>query len=278
MLVVPAFAQSVIFKSALPYLTKDHIFFSMPGNFSFLDYMKVMNDVSGEQGYPVVSTYKNLSSVKAFVELSTIPYACRLLDRNKVFIGGLKSLMHEGVFPSYKTDTVVNSLKPFFQQTTLEKNKNVIETGFCNLNFILHPPTIIYNAGWIESTKGDFLFYKQGLSPRVAHAMETLDKERIAVAASLGITVEDIVTTWRKWYSINNLNSMAEIPEKGKPYQFVKAPENWDNRFMCEDVKYMLLPIIKYLAKQNNVPTPLSGAIITSARPFFGPLDEYASI
>ena len=119
--------------------------------------------------------------------------------------------------------------------------------------------------------------------------METLDKERVAVAASMGIKVEDIVHTWRKWYGINDLNSMAEIPEKGKPYQFVKAPSSLDNRFISEDMVFVLIPIIQYIAKQNNVETPLADAIITSAkvitgqdlqpaRHFTGKISSYATI
>lgn len=288
LLIVPAYAQSVTFKDILPYLTKDHVLISLPGNFAFLDYVKVLHETSGQPGIPDIKKWKSMSKPCAFVETSTIPYACRLLGGNRVFIGGLKKLMHVGVFPSQKTDAVVESIKPLFA-LTLGKNKNVIETGFCNLNFILHPPITIYNAGWIETTKGNFLFYKEGLSPRVAHVMETLDQERVAVAASLGIEVEDIVHTWRKWYGIHDLNSMAEIPEKGKPYQFVRAPDTLDNRFISEDMVFVLIPIIQYIAKQNNVHTPLSDAIITSAkvitgqelkpmRHFFGKISDYANI
>ena len=117
----------------------------------------------------------------------------------------------------------------------------------------------------------------------------SLDKERVAVAASLGIHVEDIVHTWRKWYGINDLNSMAEIPAKGKPYQFVKAPNTLDNRFISEDMVFVLIPLIQYIAKQNNVPTPLSDAIITSAkvitgqelkpaRHFLGRISDYGNL
>lgn len=289
MTVVPAFAQRDLYEKALPHLTKDHTFVSLPGNFAFLDYMDVTHKQMGIKGDASIQDFKETTlPVNAFVELSSIPHACRLLGDDRVFIGGIKKLMHAGVFPSNKTDSVLNSIRPFFK-TTLEKNDNVIETGFCNLNMLLHPPTMIYNTGWIESTKGEFLFYKQGLSPSVARLMETMDQERVAVAASIGIPVEDIVKTWRKWYGIEDINTMADIPEKGAPYQFVKAPNSLENRYITEDLTYVLLPIIHYIAKQNNIATPLTDALITSAnvimgrtlepqRHFYGSLEDYTFI
>jgi NAD+-dependent secondary alcohol dehydrogenase Adh1 len=37
------------------------------------------------------------------------------------------------------------------------------------------------NAGWVEATKGDFEFYRDGLSPSVTRILEEVDGERMAV-------------------------------------------------------------------------------------------------
>jgi len=288
MLIVPAYAQGITFKLCLPYLKPDHIFVSLPGNFAFLEYVKIIHEASGAGGNVDLLALNKSKTLNSFVETSTIPYACRLLGGNKVFIGGMKKQMEVGVFPSDRTDQVVDNIKSLFT-LTLKKNKNVIETGFCNLNFILHPPIMVYNAGRIESTNGNFLFYKEGLMPCVARLMKALDAERVAIAKSLSLKVDNLEASWRKWYDINDLNDITEIPEKGKPYKFVKAPDSLNNRYITEDLVYVLVPIIKYLARPLNVATPVADAIITSAtvlsglsvepaRHFDGSLKEYMEL
>jgi len=269
MLIVPAYAQGVTFKLCLPHLTPDHVFISLPGNFAFLEYVKIIHEASGSGEKVDILALNKSTTLNSFVETSTIPYACRLLGGNKVFIGGTKKQMEVGVFPSGRTGKVVDSIKSLFT-LTLKANKNVIETGFCNLNFILHPPIMVYNAGRIESTKGNFLFYKEGLMPCVASLMKALDRERIAIANALLLKIDDLESAWRKWYNIPDLNDITEIPVKGKPYQFVKAPDTLNNRYITEDLNYVLVPIIKYLAKPLNVPTPVADAIITSAQVLSG--------
>jgi len=43
------------------------------------------------------------------------------------------------------------------------------------------------NAARIEGTGGEFQFYIEGVTPSVARVLEVLDRERVTVAASLGI-------------------------------------------------------------------------------------------
>ena len=45
---------------------------------------------------------------------------------------------------------------------------NVLETGFSNINAIMHPAGMLGNAGWIEKSGGDFLWYTKVSRPRSA--------------------------------------------------------------------------------------------------------------
>lgn len=63
---------------------------------------------------------------------------------------------------------------------------NVLQTGQ-NMGAIFHPALAMLNAGWIESTHGDYQFYIDGVTPSVARVLEALDRERVTVASSLGI-------------------------------------------------------------------------------------------
>ena len=64
---------------------------------------------------------------------------------------------------------------------------NVLQTGLNNMGAIFHPALTLLNAGWIEATHGDYQFYIDGVTPSVARVLEVLDRERVTVAASLGI-------------------------------------------------------------------------------------------
>lgn len=271
MIVVPAFAQRNVFELALPFLTKKHIVVSFPGNFALFEYMRVIYDAAGYIGNPSISEFKDLLPVRAFVETSSIPHACRLLhDSNELFISGLKKIIYVGVYPSKDTNRIINTIKHFFAETTLVKTMNIMETGFYNLNFILHPPIMVCNAGWIESTYGNFLFYMQGLSPGVAKIIEAIDRERIEIGASLGFNLDDIATTLRKIYDLKDLNEIADIPREASPYRLIKAPESFKHRFITEDMSYLLLPIIQYIARRNDILTPQSDSLITITETIVG--------
>ncbi|MDO9303438.1 MAG: NAD/NADP octopine/nopaline dehydrogenase family protein [Anaerolineales bacterium] len=44
---------------------------------------------------------------------------------------------------------------------------------------IFQPVLTLLNAGWIESTHGDYQFYIDGVTPSVARMLEVLDRERV---------------------------------------------------------------------------------------------------
>ena len=55
------------------------------------------------------------------------------------------------------------------------------------------PPQIICNAGWLEHTKGDYLFYYEGTTPSVGRVIDVLDEERRAVADAAGVATRPFV-------------------------------------------------------------------------------------
>jgi len=45
---------------------------------------------------------------------------------------------------------------------------NVLQTGTNNIGGVIYPVISLLNAGWIESTGGDFQFYLDGVTPIIA--------------------------------------------------------------------------------------------------------------
>ena len=62
-----------------------------------------------------------------------------------------------------------------------------METGFANINAIMHPAGMIGNAGWIEKTGGDFLYYREGITPAIGAWIDAVDQERLEIVRRLGL-------------------------------------------------------------------------------------------
>lgn len=261
MLIMPSFGQATIFEMAFPYINEKHTFVSLPGNFAFLDFVKIIQKNSK------MDICKKLPFT--MVEGSSIPYVVRKTQGNEVFISGVKDVMYAGVYPSCRTEATMELIKPLFS-LKLVAQKNVIQTGLSNLNFMIHPPILLLNSGWVEARKGDFYFYREAASHSVMKFVDALDKERVAVGTALGFDMLDILTTWKNLYGDTKSTTLDEFLANAEFFKTVKAPPTLQNRFITEDLNYILAPMVRYLAKKNNVPTPVADAIITAANVITG--------
>ena len=254
---IPAFGQRPTFEAALPYLTKDHVIVNLPGNLVFLEVTEIVKEKTS------LDVKKDLPFT--IVECSSIPYACRKTGGNKVFIIGTKTSMYAGVYPSSRTEAALSLIAPLFS-LKLNPVKNVIEAALNNLNYLLHTPITIYNAGWIQAKKGDFEFYKEGATSGILRLMAALDEERIKVAKAAGFDVPTMLTIGKTIYSDTKSESLDDFIMNATQYETIKAPPSLNTRLITEDMNYAFVPIFKYLGGKYNVKTPIADAIITSAK------------
>lgn len=136
---------------------------------------------------------------------------------------------------------------------------NVLKTSLDNIGAVFHPALAILNAGWIEDPE-DFEFYFQGASHSTCLVLEALDKERVAVAAALGIRAN----TAREWlylaYDAVGKN-LYEAMHANEGYKGIKAPDTINHRYISEDVPMSLVPIAS-LGDMLGVPAPTTKAVI----------------
>ena len=62
-----------------------------------------------------------------------------------------------------------------------------METGFSNINAIMHPAGMLGNVGWIEKSGGDFLYYREGITPAIGAWIDAVDQERLEIVRRLGL-------------------------------------------------------------------------------------------
>jgi opine dehydrogenase len=118
---------------------------------------------------------------------------------------------------------------------------------------IFHPALTLLNAGWIESTKGAFQFYIDGVTRSVAQVLEVLDRERVTIAASLGVRARSALRWLKDAYSAEG-KTLYEAIQANPGYQGIKAPRNLRHRYVFEDVPFSLVPLAS-LGAQFGVDT-----------------------
>ncbi|HII40139.1 MAG TPA: NAD(P)-binding domain-containing protein, partial [Thermoplasmata archaeon] len=156
-----------------------------------------------------------LAEAQTFLYTSrhTSPTSARIFDvKNEVALAAL---------PSYKTPEVLKIVRLAFPQFI--PGDNVLKTGLDNVGAIFHPGVTILNAARVESTHGDFQYYLEGITPAVAAVLEAMDRERVAVAAALGIHAH----TAREWLYLSYDSpgrDLYQAVQATPGYQGITAP------------------------------------------------------
>ncbi len=104
-----------------------------------------------------------------------------------------------------------------------------------------HPDPVLLNAGWIETTGGDFRFYTDGVSPSVGRAMDALDRERLGLLTALGLEAVPAVEWDRRLYGLAGTTSY-EVNRDSLIHRDIRAPESLRSRYLTEDVPFGLGP------------------------------------
>jgi len=168
--------------------------------------------------------------------------------------------------PGRHADAMFALIKPLYPN--IVKASSVLETGLGNINAVFHPPGMIMNAGWIERRRGDFLFYREGITQAVGRVVAAVDAERLAVAAALGVPAAPFIDIFHQagltTAAARDSGSIARACEASEPNRTIKAPPSLDHRYIHEDVGYGLVPMTE-LGRLAGVATPTIDALIRLA-------------
>jgi len=230
--VAPSFAQRPMMELAAPHLNDDMMVIFIPGNFgsleiaAWLGQRKAANPLLGET--------------------NTLPYACRQVEPGIVDIWGIKTKVLMAAFPSKRNAELIVAVSDMFPTPVVEAS-NVLETGFSNLNMVVHCPTMILNAGRIESEKGNFRFYTDGMSPSVCKVVEGVDVERIAVGRALGLDLQSQTQWLKETYGLKG-ETLYDVLQSSPVYggHGADAPKMLSHRYLTEDVPYLLVPVASF--------------------------------
>jgi opine dehydrogenase len=193
-------------------------------------------------------------------ETSTLPYAVRVTEPGvvNVFLKLTTGVYLAGL-PRAGTDRLYGLIKDVWP--AVEKAESVFQTTLQNGNPVIHPAVTLLNAGLLERTGGDFLFYEEGVTDSVGRMIEAVDNERLAIAAALGVTIlSEPALGVRQGYMREENYSTGYSSAPG--FLGIRAQSQLDHRYLTEDVGYSLC-FLSDLATRLGVPTPVIDAVIT---------------
>jgi opine dehydrogenase len=133
---------------------------------------------------------------------------------------------------------------------------------------VIHPPVTLLNAALIERAGGNFDFYEEGITESVGRLMAAVDRERLALAARLGVPVLPEPTLGvLQGYMVEENYSTGYATAPG--FRGIRAQRKLDDRYLTEDVGYTMV-FLTDLGRQIGVPTPIMDAIIEIASTVLG--------
>ena len=200
-------------------------------------------------------------------ETSTLPYAVRATAPAHVHVYlKLTTGMFLAGLPRSGTDRLYELVREVYPATV--RAESVLQTSLQNGNPVIHPAVTVLNAALIERTNGGFLFYEDGVTPAVGRLIEAVDRERIALAEALGVTIlSEPELGMRQGYMTETNYSTGYSQAPG--FRGIAAQSRLDNRYLTEDVGYSLV-FLADLARAVGVPTPSMDALIQIAGVLLG--------
>jgi opine dehydrogenase len=228
MVVVPSSAHADIAAAAAPHLRHGQIVVLHPGRTcGAIGFLKVLQD-------------NRCQADVIIAETETFVYASRSDGPARAHIFSVKDSVPLAALPALHTAQVLEAVTPAYSQFI--DGVSVLHTGLNNMGAIFHPALAILNAGRIESTGGEFQFYIEGVTPSVARVLEVLDRERVTVAAALGIRAQTAQEWLERAYGATG-RDLHEAIHNQAGYYGILAPKTLNHRYIFEDTPMSLVPI-----------------------------------
>jgi opine dehydrogenase len=228
MVVVPSSAHADIARATAPHLRDGQIVVLHPGRtLGAIEFNKVLCD-------------QKCNADVTVAEAETFIYASRSDGPAQARIFRIKEAVPVAALPAKRTPRVLEALRPAYPQYI--DGGSVLHTGLNNMGAIFHPALTLLNAARIESTHGDYQFYIEGVTPSVVRVLEVLDRERVTVAASLGIRGRTALEWLKLAYDATG-EDLNEAIHNQPGYYGIKAPSTLNHRYIFEDVPMSLVPI-----------------------------------
>lgn len=254
MVTTPSSAHKDVARELAPYVHKDMIVILNPGRtFGAIEFAETLKQCGAAE-------------LPHIAETQTIVYTCRKCGPASAKIFALKDDVKIAALQrsdlNYILQRMPGCLVPYFSPV-----ESVAITSLSNVGMVLHCAPVMMNIGWIETEKVDFKYYYDGISQSVAHFLEKIDGERLAVARKLGYEIESTADWLKRTYNVSG-STLYECIRNNEAYREIDAPPTIHTRYILEDVPNGLVPV-EDLGKKLGVETPNITTVINLASSVF---------
>lgn len=223
-----------------PHVPKDGVVLLSAGSAGSLVYRRVFNRL-GRRDIVVGETSGNL-------------YPCRMIGPGKVFSGGKYAPKAAAAVPERDTERLVEAFSGVYE---LMPASCVLETAFNGPNLIAHIDLTLLNAGAIETAKGPYRVFKDGICRSTINLADALWQEKKRVMDALGFACGPSPAGFYRKLSDHDAHAFDG-------FRALEGPESLTGRYITEDVP-MLDCLFLSVARAIGVATPLFEGLVAVA-------------
>ncbi|SRR5713226_2873866 len=254
MIAAPAIGHEYLGRKLAPHLTDGQVILLNPGH------------TGGSLHLASVLLGAGLKAKVKICETVTLTYICRIIGLARVEIYRRTERLAWAALPGKLNAELHGEISKIYP--SIVPAENVIETGLCNINAIMHPAGMVANAGRIERSQGDFYFYRDGITPAIANVIGAVDQERLKIVERLGLAARSFVEIFYQagltTEAAHTSGSVYQAIRDSLPNRTIKSPKSLDHRYLHEDVGYGLVPMAE-IAKLVGVETLVIDSLIALA-------------
>ncbi len=268
---LPAVGHEAFMKKIIPSLQDGQVIHIFPDNYGTLRFRKLMREMGCDKDI-IVGGW------------SSAPYGSRIDQEGTAMLSGTqinyRAVTLRGcALPTKDTDLFLESIKFMAAMDSVRLGDGpvaadtVLDTGFSNVNPILHCPGVILGCGALENfgvrygtTKKDFSIYCHVYSPTVSQVQYTVYCEEKAVAEACGVGIQPFEK--EEFFSRSNILGPEymgydiHVPfDEEYPMAIGTGPFSVDSRYMTEDLP-VGCHVYHELGKKFGVETPLIDSMI----------------
>lgn len=185
-------------------------------------------------------------------EASTSLYTCRKRSDTTVYIGAIKNSVRIAAVPQKHAGHCAEVLNEYFGGG-YTVGDDALTVGLDNSNPIYHVPPSILNFKTVEDACGYPLHSL--VTPRIAEAIDLIDRERLALASALGVNSMSFWEFLASAYGVTDGDFQSRITQ-GYGRQAFPEPDSPSHRYFTEDIPYGM---VTWLSLGHEVGLDLPG-------------------
>lgn len=270
----PSIGHRPFFEQLVPALEDGMVIHIFPDNYGSLLLRKMMRE-AGCTKKVIIGGW------------SSAPYGSRVEIKGGVVLPKVRAYyraitLRGAALPTLDQEDFLESTKYIPSMDAITKGDGVVggvtvmDTGFSNVNPVLHCPGTILGVGVMENwgviygdNKFDFSIYSHAYCPSISQVQYTLYQEQCKLAKAMDVGIQDFAK--KQFFSRENILGPEymgpdyEIPFDQQDYiQFGTGPHSINNRYITEDIP-VGCHVYHELGKKFGVKTPVVDSMINLA-------------